>query len=90
VANDRKQGFFRFLFAKPVTPSRYYGQAFVVHCVGFLLVMVLLALLYGVIVWPVLTLQFMLVVGLMFVAYAGVAFLLSAAARWDWLSLVAV
>ena len=90
VANDRKQGFFRFLFAKPVTPSRYYGQAFLVHCVGFLLVMVLLALLYGVIVWPVLTLQFMLVVGLMFVAYAGVAFLLSAAARWDWLSLVAV
>ena len=26
----------------------------------------------------------------MFVAYAGIAFLLSAAARWDWLSLVAV
>ena len=90
VANDRKQGYFRFLFAKPVTPSRYYGQAFVVHCVGFMLVMVLLALLYGVIVWPVLTLPFVLVVGLMFVAYAGVAFLLSAAARWDWLSLVAV
>jgi ABC-type transport system involved in multi-copper enzyme maturation permease subunit len=90
VANDRKQGFFRFLFAKPLTPARYYGQAFVVHCVGFMLVIVLLALLYGVIVWPVLSLQFVLVVGLMFVAYAGVAFLLSAAARWDWLSLVAV
>src|SRR5919107_1198662 len=90
VANDRKQGFFRFLFAKPVTPSHYYGQAFVVHCVGFMLVMVLLALLYGVIVWPVLTLPFVLVVGLMFVAYAGVELLLSAAARWDWLSLVAV
>jgi ABC-type transport system involved in multi-copper enzyme maturation permease subunit len=89
VANDRKQGFFRFLFAKPLTPARYYGQAFVVHCVGFMLVIVLLALLYGVIVWPVLSLQFVLVVGLMFVAYAGVAFLLSAAARWDWLSLVA-
>jgi ABC-type transport system involved in multi-copper enzyme maturation permease subunit len=90
VANDRKQGFFRFLFAKPLTPARYYGQAFVVHCVGFMLVIVLLALLYGVIVWPVLSPQFVLVVGLMFVAYAGVAFLLSAAARWDWLSLVAV
>ena len=90
VANDRKQGYFRFLFAKPVTPSHYYGQAFVVHLAGFMLVMVLLALLYGVIVWPVLTLPFVLVVGLMFVAYAGVAFLLSAAARWDWLSLVAV
>ena len=90
VANDRKQGFFRFLFAKPVTPSRYYGQAFVVHTFGFMLVMLLLGAIYGLVVWPVLTLQFVLVVGLMFVAYAGVAFLLSAAARWDWLSLVAV
>ena len=90
VANDRKQGFFRFLFAKPVTPSRYYGQAFVVHWLGFMIVMLLLGLLYGVIVWPVLTPHFVLVVGLMFVAYAGIAFLLSAAARWDWLSLVVV
>ena len=90
VANDRKQGFFRFLFAKPVTPSRYYGQAFVVHFVGFMLVMLLLGAIYGFVVWPVLSLQFLLVVGLMFIAYAGVAFMLSAAARWDWLSLVAV
>jgi ABC-type transport system involved in multi-copper enzyme maturation permease subunit len=90
VANDRKQGFFRFLFAKPVTPSRYYGQAFVVHTAGFMLVMLLLGAIYGVVVWPVLSLPFLLVVGLMFVAYAGVAFLLSAAARWDWLSLVVV
>jgi hypothetical protein len=90
VANDRKQGFFRFLFAKPVSPSRYYGQAFVVHSIGFMFVMLLLGALYGAVVWPVLTPQFVLVVGLMFVAYSGVAFLLSAAARWDWLSLVVV
>src|SRR4029079_4657281 len=71
-------------------PSHYYGQAFVVHSAGFMLVMLLLGALYGVVVWPGLTLPFMLVVGLMFLAYAGVAFLLSAAARWDWLSLVVV
>jgi ABC-type transport system involved in multi-copper enzyme maturation permease subunit len=90
VANDRKQGYFRFLFAKPVTPSRYYGQAFLVHWLGFMLVMMLLGASYGAIVWPVLTPQFALVVALMFVSYAGIAFLLSAAARWDWLSLVVV
>jgi ABC-type transport system involved in multi-copper enzyme maturation permease subunit len=90
VANDRKQGFFRLLFAKPVTPSRYYGQAFVVHWLGFIAVMTLLGALYGVIIWPVLTAPLIVVVALMFVAYAGIAFLLSAAARWDWLSLVAV
>ena len=50
VANDRKQGFFRFLFAKPMTPSRYYGQAFVVHTVGFMLVMLLLGAIYGFVV----------------------------------------
>ncbi|MFL5618730.1 MAG: hypothetical protein ACJ79A_10095 [Gemmatimonadaceae bacterium] len=90
VANDRKQGFFRFLFAKPITASRYYGQAFVVHWLGFMLVMTLLAAVYGVVIWPVLTPSLLIVVALMFVAYAGIAFLLSAAARWDWMSLVAV
>ena len=31
-----------FLFAKPLSPERYYGQAFVVHCAGFMMVMLLL------------------------------------------------
>ena len=89
VANDRKLGFFRFLFAKPVTPSRYYGQAFLVHWAGFMLVMTLLGVLYGVILSPIVTQRLLVVIALMFVAYSGIAFLLSAAARWDWLSLVA-
>ena len=90
VANDRKQGFYRFLFAKPMTPARYYGQAFFVHWVGFVAVMIALGLVYGVLIWPVLSRPLLLVIALMFVAYAGIAFLLSAAARWDWMSLVAV
>lgn len=90
VANDRKHGYFRFLFAKPVTPSRYYGQAFLVHWAGFMLVITLLGVVYGIIMRPVLTQSLLLIVALMFLAYAGIAFLLSAAARWDWLSLVVV
>ena len=89
VANDRKMGFYRFLFAKPVTPSRYYGQAFLLHWAGFLAAMTMLALVYGVVIWPLLTRELLLVLALMFLPYAGIAFLLSAAARWDWLSLVA-
>ena len=89
VANDRKLGFYRFLFSKPVTPSRYYGQAFLVHWAGFMLVMTLLGLLYGLILSPIITQRLLVVIGLMFIAYSGIAFLLSAAARWDWLSLVA-
>jgi hypothetical protein len=90
VANDRKQGFYRFLFAKPLTPARYYGQAFFVHWAGFVAVMIVLGLVHGVLIWPVLSRPLLIVIALMFVAYAGIAFLLSAAARWDWMSLVAV
>jgi ABC-type transport system involved in multi-copper enzyme maturation permease subunit len=90
VANDRKQGFYRFLFSKPLSPDRYYGQAFVLHWVGFLLVVTLLGLLYQGLVGPVLTVPLYVAVALMYLCYAGIAFALSAAARWDWLSLVAV
>lgn len=90
VANDRKQGFYRFLFSKPVAAGRYYGQAFVLHWGGFLLVSTLLGLLYGSLVAPLLTPRLYAVLALMYLCYAGIAFALSAAARWDWLSLVAV
>jgi hypothetical protein len=90
VANDRKQGFYRFLFSKPVSPARYYGQAFALHWAGFLFVLTLLGLLFHAVVGPVLSLQLYEAVALMYLCYAGIAFALSAAARWDWLSLVAV
>lgn len=90
VANDRKSGYYRFLFSKPVSPSRYYGQAFLVHCAGFLLVVGVLDAVYGMLVAPLLTGPRLLTIALVFLCYAGIAFLLSAAARWDWLSLVVV
>src|SRR5688500_13006838 len=43
ISTDRKMGYYRFMFAKPVSPVRYYGQLFVVHLVGLLSGMVLLA-----------------------------------------------
>ena len=57
--------------------------------IALVVVMLLLAALYGLVVWPVVTGALVVVLALMFLAYAGIAFLLSAAARWDWLSLVA-
>ncbi len=90
VANDRKQGFYRFLFSKPISPSRYYGQAFVIHWAGFLVVAVVMTLIYGALVFPILSVPLVQALALMFLLYAGIAFLLSAAARWDWLSLVSV
>jgi hypothetical protein len=90
VANDRKQGFYRFLFSKPISPSRYYGQAFVLHWLGFLAIAVTLAAIYGWFVFPILSVPLVQVLAFMFLMYAGIAFALSAAARWDWLSLVTI
>lgn len=90
VANDRKQGFYRFLFSKPVSPDRYYGQAFLVHWAGFLVVVTVLGVIYQALIGPVLTVPLYAAVSLLYLCYAGIAFALSAAARWDWLSLVAV
>jgi ABC-type transport system involved in multi-copper enzyme maturation permease subunit len=90
VANDRKQGYYRLLFAKPQSPTRYYGQAFLVHWAGVLGVLSVLTLVYGYFITPVLSVVFLATLGLMYFCYAGIAFALSAVARWDWLSLVTV
>ena len=90
VANDRKQGFYRFLFSKPLSPSRYYGQAFVVHWAGFIALMAAMIGVYGAFVAPLPMQGLMTAVPVMFLLYAGIGFSLSAAARWDWLSLVTI
>ncbi len=90
VANDRKQGYYRFLFSKPLSPSRYYGQAFLIHWAGFIAILAALGAAYGAIVAPLPMSHLFTAAPAMYVLYAGIAFTLSAAARWDWLSLVTV
>jgi hypothetical protein len=90
ASNDRKHGYFRFLFAKPVTPERYYGQAFVVHWLGFTIAFVLLLLLWGWLAVPVISVRLVVAGALLWLCYAGICFLLTAATRWDWLLLAAV
>ncbi|MEP6618491.1 MAG: hypothetical protein ABJE47_04220 [bacterium] len=90
VANDRKQGYYRFLFAKPVAPSRFYGQAFLIHWAGFTALVSGMALIFGALVEPVLSVHLVSALAVMFLMYAGIEFLLSSVARWDWMSLVAV
>jgi hypothetical protein len=88
VATDRSKGYYRFLFAKPVSPVRYYGQAFLIHWAGFLAIATVLAAIYGFFVWPLLSVKLVLIVAVMFLLYAGIIFLLSASFRGDWLILL--
>ena len=90
VAGDRRHGYYKFLFAKPVRPWRYYAAMFAIHGLGLLLVTVALALLWGRVVRPALSVELLAIVALAYVAYGGLGFLLSASWRYDWLSLVSV
>ncbi len=90
ISNDRKQGYFRFLFTKPIRTTRYYGQAFVIHFLAFLGIVALLGLIYTAFMGEILSWQLMAGVAGVFLCYAGIAFVLSGASRFDWLSLVAV
>lgn len=90
VANDRKTGFFRFYFAKPVSAPGFYTNRFVAHGTGLVLVGGLLAAAFAITVRPVFTVSYVPVVVAMYLAFGGVGFLLSTVWRFDWLSLVTV
>jgi hypothetical protein len=90
ISGDRQRGYFRFLFAKPVSPIRYYLQAFIVNGIGTiamtaLLVLCLAALAGQPFPWHVLS-----YVGLYWLSAGGVGFLLSAVTRFDWIALAVV
>src|SRR5688572_12001170 len=90
IANDRRHGYYRFLFAKPLSPLRFYAMLFAVHGVGLLAVTLLLMGIWSLAVRPMFPLELLAIVTIMYIAYGGLGFLLSAAWRFDWLSLVSV
>jgi hypothetical protein len=90
VATDRKMGYYRFLFAKPVSAPRYYANAFAANGIGLVLVGLLLLAAYALFIDSVFPPSFVPIVVAMYVAYGGVGFLLSTIWRFDWLSLVSV
>jgi ABC-type transport system involved in multi-copper enzyme maturation permease subunit len=90
VSNDRKMGYYRFLFSKPVNPVLYYAQLFLVYMVGVLATMLLLSGLLHTVLPSFSVLNFLLYTALMYVAMGGIGFFLSVATRYDWLTLAAV
>lgn len=90
VSNDRKLAYYRFLFSKPVSPPAYYAAAFATYGLGLLLVSVALIGLWSLTVRPAFPIELFGIVLLMYLSYGGIGFLLSAAWRFDWLSLVTV
>ena len=90
ISTDRKLGYYRFMFAKPVSPVRYYAQLFVVHLVGLLSGMVLLAGVFFFVAGRFNIWNLVLYTTLIYVALGGIGFFISAASRHDWVTLAAV
>jgi hypothetical protein len=90
VSTDRKMGYYRFLFSKPVNPVVYYAQLFLVYMAGLLLVMLILSGALHTVVPAFSVVNFLLYAAIIYIAMGGIGFFVSVATRFDWLTLAAV
>jgi hypothetical protein len=90
VSGDRKQGYYRFLFAKPVNVMEFYAQLFFVYMGGVVLAMLVLGSLLRVALPTFSIVNYLLYTAVIYVAMGGIGFFLSVTSRYDWLSLAAV
>jgi len=90
VSTDRKMGYYRFLFSKPVSVVAYYAQLFFVYMAGVLVSMLLLATVLHMIVPGFRIGYFLLYAAIIYIAMGGIGFFISVATRFDWLTLAAV
>jgi ABC-type transport system involved in multi-copper enzyme maturation permease subunit len=90
ISNDRKLGYYRFLFSKPVGIPAYYTQLFVIYLLGFLTVCAVLIGLFSIFAHPVAPVGPLLFCALVFLSFGGIAFLISSLFRHDWPILAAI
>jgi hypothetical protein len=90
ISNDRKTGYYRFLFSKPVSIPAYYAQQFVVFLIGYLIVNLVLLGIFAIFAEPVSPVAPLVVCALVFLSFGGIAFLISSLFRYDWPILAAI
>lgn len=90
VSNDRKQGYYRFLFSKPVSIPAYYAQQFAIYFVGFMVVMAALLGLFAFLVYPLSPAAPLTYCAIVYLSLGGIAFFISSLFRFDWPILAAV
>jgi hypothetical protein len=90
VSNDRKRGYYRLLFAKPVSLLRYYAQSFLISAAGLLLMGLIILLTFYALAYPVLPWGLLAFFAIYFVGLGGLCFLFSCLMRADWILLAGV
>ena len=86
VSNDRTRGWYRFRFAKPASPLRYYAQAFALRGLGLLAVVTIVWALCAVFVEPVSLFRALDATLLQFALIGSVTLLLSTLIRFEWVA----
>jgi hypothetical protein len=84
VSTDRKMGYYRFLFSKPVSIPAYYTQQFVIYAVGFLAVMAALLGIFAYFIYPISPIAPLTYCAIVFLSLGGIAFFISSLFRFDW------
>ena len=90
ISTDRKMGYFRFLFSKPVSIPAYYTQLFIVYLAGFLAAIAILLGAFSIFAHPVSPFGPLLYCALVYLSLGGIAFLISSLFRHDWPILAAI
>lgn len=88
ISRSRKQGYYRLVFAKPVNPVAFYGQLFIVHLVGSVLLLMVIAILFSVAAVPLPLARIAAVAALSYLLLGGVGFLMSAFVSRDAIALI--
>ncbi len=88
VTDDRSNGYFRFLFSKPMSVVRFYAQQWVLHGVGLVAIAGLLGLWLEARTAAIPVGAAMTMMALTWILVGGVGFALSAATNYDALLLV--
>lgn len=83
VSQDRTMGYARFLFAKPLSPLRFYAQSLLVRYLGYLVVGHVLLFAWMRYWPPVYTPRFVVDMTVSFVAVGGTLFLFSVLTKFD-------
>ncbi len=84
ISNDRKQGYYRFLFSKPVSIPAYYAQQFAIYFVGFMAVMAVLLGIFALTIYPISPVAPLTFCAIVFLSLGGIAFFISSLFRFDW------
>ncbi|MCH7474977.1 MAG: hypothetical protein IIA27_09925 [Gemmatimonadetes bacterium] len=85
IGEDVRRGYFRFLFAKPISPVLYYAQAFLAALIAFLAAQLIVVAVFALAVEPAWPERWLLERTVFFLSFGSVIFALSRVLPIDWL-----